>query len=478
MSSPVVATRNVPRWMLWLPVDPLVLDRWGALWVLPALLYAGKWVLLRPVRLAVAGLALWLAVAGVWWLGLFPVLLAYGIHRGIGAGGAAASGRLARSYRACQARGRLRQHWAGYLRRAGIVPTGARLPAHGWMRRTSSGFRCKVRHGKAGVSEDDITDGLRVLTGLVGGLHSIRWKPVNADWGLLYVNILDPLRELIPARTLPVPSYGKAVLGKAAEGYWFSLSLLGRHILIIGQTGAGKSSVVWDLIRAAEQWERPPVWWVVDPKMGVEMAPMDEALGGIAARYTKDPRDVDKMAQELYTEAQRRGEIMRANGWKSWKPEREAALGPMIFLVVDELLSLGPKATGPKSYLRRLLHETRAMGIGVWGCTQLPQTDSTALGRIAQLFNARIVGATAGPGMTASALGDHAVTEAPAHKLVLPEDAGIFYVLEEGRSGYAKIKAGFLDDNADEHLPVARGQLRRRKSLGEALGDVIEETAA
>lgn len=477
MNAATVAVRNVPRWMLWLPVDPLVLDRWGGLWPVPALAYAGKWLLLRPVKSAVAGLALWLAVAGTWWLGLFPVLLAVGIDRWIGAGGAAASGRLARSYRSSQARGRVRRHWAAYLRTAGIVGATGRVPRHGWIRRTDDGLRVLVRHGKAGVSESDIIDGLEVLTGLVGGLYSIRWRSGGPDAGMLYINLRNPLATLIPHRLLPVAGFGKACLGKAAEGYWFTLTLLGRHILLTGQTGAGKSSVLWTLIAAAEKWSTPPQWWVMDPKMGVELAAMDPDLGGVATRYSRDSRELDAMAQQLYEEAQRRGAIMRANGWKAWRPAYEDELGPLIFFLIDELLSLGPKATGPKSYLRRLLQEARAMGIYVIGCTQLPQTDSSALGRIAQLFNCRIVGSTAGPGMTSSALGDHAVTEAPAHKLVLPADAGIFFVLEEGRSGYAKIKAGYLDDESGEHLPVARGELRKPEGLGETLADVIEEAA-
>jgi hypothetical protein len=49
--------------------------------------------------------------------------------------------------------------------------------------------------------------------------------------------------------------------------------------------------------------------------------------------------------------------------------------------------------------------------------------------------------------------------------------------VEEGRSGYVKFKAGFLDDERGEHLPAARGELRHgRAKLGQLLDGALSVT--
>jgi hypothetical protein len=459
MSTTVVATRNVPRWMLWLPIDPLVLHKWGGLWVLPAAVVAVKYALLSPVKLATAVLACWWAVAGVWWLGLFPVALAWGLDRFLGSPRWAASGPFRRSYRACQARGKLRRSWARFLRDSKAIDPHHRAPRHGRIHRTSTGVSCRIYHGHSGVRFDELADAMEVLTGLVGGLHSIKLRRVNPDWCVMYVNVVNPLRETLPYRTLPPAAFPRITMGRTAEGPWYTPTLMGRHICLIGETGAGKSSLIWTIISQCEQWDTPPQWWVIDPKMGIEMAAMNPARGGIATRYTRDPKTANAFVGELWAEAERRSEIMIANDWKSWHPE----LGPVIILVIDEFLALGDQATKKTGALFKLLHMFRAIGIHVLAATQLPQVDSSAIGRIIQLFNFRVVGACSNWGMAASALGEMGVSGAPAHQLVVPDDAGIFYAKEEGRSGFATFKAGWVDDSdgVAEHLPVARGELRK-----------------
>jgi S-DNA-T family DNA segregation ATPase FtsK/SpoIIIE len=463
--SNAVPVRNIPTWMLWVNADPIKLARWGKFVFLPLLGMGLLALVTRPVKLAVVALAVVLAGTGLWWLGLALVAAAWALDRWIGSREWAASGLWSRSYRRCQVRGQLRRGWTRYLVRAKINADGIGVPRHSWIRGTDTGLRMRVKHGAVGVDVDDVKDRIHLVTGMVGGLHSIRVRARTPDYCELHVNLVDPLAGLIPAASMPVSPFPRVTVGKAAEGHWFRPTLSGRMVLIVGSTGAGKSSLCWDIIQGAEQWDTPPQWYVVDKPGGIELGAMDPTMDipGIATEYERNPKLADKLFQKLAEEAQRRNEIMRRHGWKSWKPgERADALGPLAFALVDEILQLPPKATEEGSFLRQLLQLGRASGVQVIANTQLPQRDQGGLGRLADLFTTRLVGATAGPGMTASALGDSGVSDAPAHLLSLPEDAGIWFAQEEGRSGYTKFKAGFVDDDNDEHLPIGWGQLRSR----------------
>jgi S-DNA-T family DNA segregation ATPase FtsK/SpoIIIE len=465
--STAVPVRNIPTWLLWVNADPIKLDRWGKFVWLPLLGLGLRALVLRPVKLAVVAVAVALALAVTLWLGLALVAAAWALDRWIGSRGWAASGLVARSYRRCQVRGKLRRGWTRYLVRARINADGIGVPRHGWIRSTDTGLRVRVKHGAVGVDVDDVRERIKLVTGMVGGLQSIRVRDRGPDFCELYVNLADPLAGLVPAAAMPVSAFPRVTLGKAAEGHWYCPTLLSRMVLIVGSTGAGKSSLCWDMVQGAEQWEFPPQWYVVDKPGGIELGAMDPTMDvpGIAVEYERDPRLADKLFQKLAEEAQRRNEIMRRHSWKQWKPgERAAALGPLAFALIDEVLQLPERATKEGSHLRQLLQLGRASGVQVIANTQLPQREQGGLGRLADLFTARFVGGTAGPGMTASALGDSGVSDAPAHLLSLPRDAGIFFAQEEGVSGYTKFRAGFVDDDHGEHLPIGRGQLRGRQA--------------
>jgi hypothetical protein len=356
------------------------------------------------------------------------------------------------------------------MRDGDVVDAHHKPPPHGPIWRTDTGVKLKVRHGRVAVTADEVKSSCTKLAGLVGNVHSIRLREVNPDYSWMYVNLANPLAGTIPAASMPVAEFPRVTLGRAAEGHWYQPTLLGLHILVVAESGGGKSSLLWDIIRGAEQWDTPPQWYVVDKPGGIELGSMDPELGGIATEYERNQRMADKLFQKMAAEAERRNEIMRRYSWKTWKPERAEALGPLVFGLVDELLSLPPKALKNDGHLRQLLQVGRASGVQLLANTQLPQRDETALGRLPDLFPGRFVGSVNGPGMTVSALGESGYNEAPAHTLQLPQDAGIFFAKEEGVSGYTKFKAGFVDDDHGEQLPIARGELRANSArLGREL---------
>lgn len=106
----------------------------------------------------------------------------------------------------------------------------------------------------------------------------------------------DPLAE--PISALPIsrwPDLTALPLGWRDDGHPWLLRLLGRHVLIAGATGSGKSSVQWSLLRALCPLIRAGVVevWTADPKR------MEFAAGGaLFARYEYEAATMVEMVEE------------------------------------------------------------------------------------------------------------------------------------------------------------------------------------
>jgi S-DNA-T family DNA segregation ATPase FtsK/SpoIIIE len=94
----------------------------------------------------------------------------------------------------------------------------------------------------------------------------------------LQVGRADPLAEVVPA--LPIADSADAVdltdipVGVREDGQPWTLRLGGSHVLVGGCVGAGKSSVIWSLVRGLAPAVRDGLveLWVCDPKGGMELA--------------------------------------------------------------------------------------------------------------------------------------------------------------------------------------------------------------
>jgi S-DNA-T family DNA segregation ATPase FtsK/SpoIIIE len=163
-----------------------------------------------------------------------------------------------------------RRHWDAAMATCGLTATFAE---RGYLPRLGR-VRC-----------DRYTDRVRVH--LVSGQAPEQWEKVTAQlahtFGALscVVHVVKPrllalefmrrdaLADVVPASPIPEETdFTALALGILATRQPWLLRLLGTHLLVAGATGAGKSSVLWSLVRALA----PPIrdglaaLWVIDPK--------------------------------------------------------------------------------------------------------------------------------------------------------------------------------------------------------------------
>jgi hypothetical protein len=206
-------------------------------------------------------------------------------------------------------------------------------------------------------------------------------QPTAWDWLVLYVvRPLWGLRVELAAGLLllaawpwldaercllwrPVP------VGVDEDGHWVSITLPERHVLLGGESGAGKSGGLALLLAAAAL--DPSVRLVLLDGKLVELA----CWAGVADRSVgPDPAEAVAVLQQVQAELDRRLLALLANRRRKLSP----SLGlPLLLVVIDELALYvaGPDrrlAAEFAARLRDLVARGRAAGIIVCAATQKP----------------------------------------------------------------------------------------------------------
>jgi hypothetical protein len=111
------------------------------------------------------------------------------------------------------------------------------------------------------------------------------------------------------------------------------LQILGRHTLVLGTSGNGKSNISNTVILAGVR--RGMAIIGIDMKKGVELAPVSPLMVTLA----KDGHQAREVFDWLDQETDRRADIMIREGIRDWDEE----FGPYILVVVDEMAELTDK---------------------------------------------------------------------------------------------------------------------------------------
>ena len=207
--------------------------------------------------------------------------------------------------------------------------------------------------------------------------------PLHADWVALsidqrlgvgsvpYVHEWNPAgMPLDPLRPIPI--------GLDDDARLVALGLFGRHSLIAGNPGSGKSNAL-RVVLAGLAASRDVAVFGIDPKH-VELTMWSPRLSGLVTGSDAEPAMV--LIEQLLDEIQVRAMHLASIGSAKLNPSPQH---PWIVLVIDEWAELGAASDSKQrqalaSLLRRYVALGRAVGCTAVLATQRPTSDTIDVG--------------------------------------------------------------------------------------------------
>jgi S-DNA-T family DNA segregation ATPase FtsK/SpoIIIE len=280
--------------------------------------------------------------------------------------------------------------------------------------------------------------------------------------GVLRVEVLwaDALETVVPAPEVAEPvDLERVPIGIGEDGLSWTTSLAENHQLVVGCTGAGKSSVVWSTLRAIA----PAVHagtvelWGIDPKGGMELAPGRPLFARFGAGGLSE-------MVELLEEAV---SVMRERATRYAGHRRKHAVTaeePLIVVLVDEVAFLTAYVGDHKlrdrvnKALATLLTQGRAVGVCVIAALQDPRKE--VLG-FRNLFPTKIALRLDERTQVDMVLGDGARAAGAKCDQISPSLPGVGYVKVDGVREPRRVRAAFVTDDdiaelARRYAPEAR----------------------
>ena len=372
----------LPRKLLW-ATSPII----TVIVVVMALVFTARRVWRYPLFLISGTILAGLGLRYSWWV---PVKLAAGL--------AAAAGLWAwahpDSFHRIAAR-QLRSEWrralvyawpwkrvmlfsdltkhTGHRQRSTHYPKLRRVRADGWRDRIS----VKLLHGQCAdtyaVHAAELANSF--------GAHSCRVRLDRPRRIWLDFLHSDPLAQPLAVPSLAEPGTGvdlaRVAIGRTETGRPWLLRLTDRHVLVAGVSDAGKSSVMWAVLRSLAPWIRCGLVQVfgIDPKGGMELG---RAEGLFQKLVCTNGADAVELLEHVATLTRQRAETLRRQRSRKWTP---GSGQPFVLLIVDELADV--IAYQPDNVLRKranlalqsILSQGRAPGVCVIGQLQDPRKD-------------------------------------------------------------------------------------------------------
>ena len=281
-----------------------------------------------------------------------------------------------------------------------------------------------------------------------------------------------------PVDATPIPATSAEVnltrldVGDTEYGTPLLLNIRGKRLLVVGASGAGKSSLLWDPLRAMGPMIRDRLVrvWMIDLKGGTET----DRGQALFHRWATTMDDAVALLEDF------RDSMVARQAWMRQAGVRRCEITPQTpyeLLMIDELAML--TAYGDRSSVRdalRLLAEIltqgRAADHGVAGYVQEPTKDVVD---VRELFDTRIcLGVTAASHVD-MALGDGArdrgalADEIPGD----PDHAGIGFVIDTGSRLPVRFRAGHVTDPDIDELATRCHPGAPAPDTAHRAGDVV-----
>ncbi|MBN9109613.1 MAG: cell division protein FtsK [Pseudonocardia sp.] len=414
--------------------------------------FAARRVYRYPVVLLGTLALVWLGLASSWWWVLLAAALLAGLAalwrwRWPDSFDRIARRQLASEWRRAWVYGRVwrrTMRFSNLVRRAGrscYYPRVRLVRSDGWRDRVS----VRLLHGQDPDEFRSSADALAHSFGAVS-CRVRQDKPRRLWLDLIHA---DPLRAPIAPPALAELSdlidLRKVPVGITETGRRWLLRLLGNHLLVVGSTGAGKSSVMWSLL-----WHLAPAIaaghvqvFGIDPKGGMELG---RAPGLFRRLVFDNGGDAVELLEDLAALMRSRAETFRRAGSAAWTPTSGS---PFVVLVVDELADVvayqtdrGLKARAVNA-LQVITSQGRAPGVGVVGQVQDPRK---AVIEFRHLFPTKVALRLDEPDQVDLALGDGARERGAAAHEISEDTPGVAWTVVDGRRAVERARAFHITD--------------------------------
>lgn len=289
------------------------------------------------------------------------------------------------------------------------------------------------------------------------GVRQVRVYAVAGQEHLvaLWCLVHDPLAKPVPVIAPPdVVDLAAIPVGRREDGQPFTLPVIYSHLLVGGETGSGKGSVLWSLLVGLAPAIRSRLVriWAIDPKGGMELgmgAPLFEQFAfGQARPGIAWQEDMAQLLEAAVQGMQARAARLRAAGVRKHVPTPD---DPLHVVLVDELAALTAYVTDTalrrrlEAALSLLLSQGRAVGVVVIGATQDVRKETLAM---RDLFPTRVALRASEPTHADMVLGGGARARGALTDRIPDATPGVGYVVVDDAPEPVRVRFSHVTDQA------------------------------
>jgi len=202
-------------------------------------------------------------------------------------------------------RARLRKQWPLACRAAHLTsPSTGAEPRLRKVRSQGQGtFTAELWCGRIGVPVQDVQKQIVDLAEVVG-CREVAVTHRGPGVAEIAFHWSDPIGRTLPLVEMPAAPRGQLAYGIRHDGTVASVDMA-RSLFIGGQTGSGKSTVMWALLADAVRTNTPLRLYVADPKGGVELGVLGDVAGKTGGlievrQYAVELADIKKMVESFH----------------------------------------------------------------------------------------------------------------------------------------------------------------------------------